>query len=710
MLNEEFQHVKVSVRVGKYSETRTIASFREGNAGEAPLKLRHYAWSLKGEAFGLPHLPCVNVGTHAKPLLLPLELCTVLPSQRLRGPIDASLSRMAEHHRVSIPSPQTQPDSEITGRVVLRSPPLDNGGTLTEKVARACGNSFPKLLFVEASTSKVESPNWVSLQDTIRDLIKTSLEEHALQYAQSTVVPAHQKQLLSLQYRPDAELSDRWTEQLREFTTLHEASSGQQTFVIVYLPADSRNNEMYKIIKKACDTTIGVQTFFVNHANLEARVCGSPMDGVHRVAAELRRRICLRNPPRVLMVATSMKTAPGPQRLVISMHIAPVTFPAKSRIASDHVTELYIVALVSLDLETGSHSRTEIKLYNADQVKQLDMGTLFAPFVDSLPSTGRYNLTILRSGHFPERELTTDTITESSEPGTPRTQAYTAEDEFADIRKAFSEIITPAECKYIMLKEDKALRLHVDTTDISMPALVVVKSTRMMDRDDRSFRATHVLSETNSTGVIAMTVLCGPTSTSTPNIRAKAQTPSHQPSPTKQRSPNKLGESPARPFTTFNSAGRANKQHASPRSIAPPFLNVETPSKIPVVLRGDAASRFEARVPSSAQIPLPAELIDLDEEASVITQQLGELTVEPTEPAINETDAQALGELWDGQELELSGTKWPVVTHLAHLAVKRALLHLDSNDWDGTKAKGKATAPFFLPPVNEKVRNSLYYL
>ena len=451
MLNEEFQHVKVSVRVGKYSETRTIAGFREGNAAEAPLKLRHYAWSLRGETFGLPHLPCVNVGTLAEPLLLPLELCTVLPSQRLRGPIDASLSRMAEHHRVGIVS-QTQPDSEITGRVVVPSSSLENGSTLNEKVARACGNSFPNLLFVEASASRVESPNWVALQDSIRELIKISLAEHALQYAQSTDIVARQKRLLNLQYRSDTELSDRWTEQLRDFTTLHNASKGQQTFVIVYLPADNRSTEMYKIVKKACDTTVGVQTFFVNHTNLEARVCGSPTDGVLRVAAELRRRICLRNPPRILMAATSRKTPTGPKRLVISMHIAPVTFPAKSRIASGHVTELYIVALVSLDLETGSHSRTEIKLYNADQVKQLDMGTLFAPFVDSLPSAGRYNLTILRSGHFPERELTTDKINESGEPATPCTRPYTAEDEFADIRKAFSEIVTPAECKYITLK------------------------------------------------------------------------------------------------------------------------------------------------------------------------------------------------------------------------------------------------------------------
>ena len=39
-----------------------------------------------------------------------------------------------------------------------------------------------------------------------------------------------------------------------------------------------------------------------------------------------------------------------------------------------------------------------------------------------------------------------------------------------------------------------------------------------------------------------------------------------------------------------------------------------------------------------------------------------------------------LTKLWDGHELELSGIKWPIATHLAHLAVKRALLHLDSKD------------------------------
>jgi hypothetical protein len=401
MLNKEFRQVKVSVRVGKQTENRTIAGFREGKAADAPLMLRHYAWSLKGEAFGLSDLPSVNVGTHDKPLLLPLELCTVLPSQRLRGPIDASLSRMVENRRPNIIS-QFLTYFKATGLVVVPSPLPNNDDTLHEKIARACGRGFPNILFVEANSLRVESRNWVALQDSVQELIKTSLEEHS-GYQQPTIVPTDQKPLLRLRYDSDAGLSEKWTEQLRQFTTLHSGSEGQQTFAILYLPAESRHAEMYKIIKKACDITVGVQTFFVNHASLESRVCELSTAGVLKAAAKLCSRICLRI-PRTSLATTSKKGTPQAKRFVIAMHVSPVTFPSKSRIASGHVTKLYLVALVMSELETGSYLRTEVKLYNANQVKNLDMATIFAPFARSLPATGKRYLTILRSGHPPGAE------------------------------------------------------------------------------------------------------------------------------------------------------------------------------------------------------------------------------------------------------------------------------------------------------------------
>jgi hypothetical protein len=581
---------------------------------------------------------------------------------------------------------------------------MNNDDTLNEKIVRACGRGFPNILFVEASSLSVESRNWVALQDSVRELIKTSLEEHS-EYQQRIVVPTDQKRLLRLRYDSDAGLIDKWTEQLRQFTTLHSGSEGQQTFVIVYLPAESRHAEMYKIIKKACDITVGVQTFFVNHARLESRVCGLSTAGVLKAAAELRSRICLRN-PRISLATTTKKGTPQAKRFVIAMHVSPVTFPSKSRIASGHVTKLYMVALVMSELETGSYLRTEVKLYNAEQVKNLDMATMFAPFARSLPSTGRHYLTILRSGHPPERRSEPNmSDAQSSAPTATRTPA---EDEFAGICRAFSPMITPAECNYITLREDKVLCLRVDTANLTLPALVIVKSTQRMDKDQMSFRATHVHSKSTSTGAIAMTLLCAQGSATASNVIAKPVASSHiQTSPSKQRpANNNSGKSPTRkPLSPYNTGGRQTRQHATSGK------GTETPSKM--MAREDAESQFEGSFVSATDVPLPPDLIEFDENATVATQQLAEMTLKDTEHGVEQTgdtDAQALAELWDGHELGLTGTKWPIVTHLAHLAVKRALLHLDSNDWDGTEAKGKATAPFFLPPVNDKVRNSLYYL
>lgn len=429
MLNDEFGQIKVSIRIGQRTETRTIAGFREGKASDAPLSLRHHAWSLRDEAGGPPNLPCVNVGTTAELLLLPLELCTVLPFQRVRGAIDAPLSRLANRCRLSIASRLQPNEFESTGgRVVAPSSSPNGRDTLHQKLSRACSHVFPNLLFVSASSTKVGSSNWKSLEGSVRAVIKESLEAYAAKYASShlpVLVPTGDSPRLSLSYEDGAGLSDRWTEQLRKFVSDNGGSQDQLTLLIVYLPAETAHTDIYKIIKKACDITVGAQTFFINHASLEARVCQSPSEGLSNVATELRRRICLRNPP--MMAAASLsQTSPEPKHLVIAMHISHVGFPSKLRIASGHVTDLYIVALVSSDLKTGGHYHTEMKLYSADQVNNLNMGELFQPFISSLPTRVRHEVTILRSGYFPERQVTSGTSNVIKAPTIPRSRGKTA--------------------------------------------------------------------------------------------------------------------------------------------------------------------------------------------------------------------------------------------------------------------------------------------
>jgi hypothetical protein len=508
--------------------------------------------------------------------------------------------------------------------------------------------------------------------------------------------------------------------------------------MIVYLPAETGHADMYKTIKKACDITAGAQTFFINHASLEARMCQSPSTGLSNVAAELRHRICLRNPPK-LAAAVLDQTPSEPKHLVIAMHISHVGFPSKLRIASGQVTDSYMVALVSSDLKTGGHYLTEVKLLGADQVNNLNMGELFQPFVRSLSTRVRHEVTILRSGHFPDRQVTQGTSNVIKAPTVPYTREKTDKQEMTSIRRAFGQTVSPRGFTFITLAEDKVLNLRVDTTNLKLPALVLVKDTKILDKDHGSCRVMHLQRQNVSTGVVAVTLhrplvlaialnaIARPVAqattpnvntrpvaqATTPNVNARPVTPRRSQVPTsvsRQRSEMNLRNSfSGSPSTPLRRTDPVHGQPGSARSTNASPLALGTPSR--TVLDSDAASAFHSRVSSAVHQPLPQDHEDHDDDESVTTQ-LGRMTLEVPEPvpepALTEADAQFLAKLWDGQELELSGTKWPIVTHLAHLAVKRAHLHLGSNDWNGTK--GTNTAPYYLPPVHDKVRNSLYYL
>jgi hypothetical protein len=322
MLNRQFKDVKVIIRSGKNSETRIVTGFREGNPASVPLTLLHYAWSIKDEAFILPDLPCVDVGTSAEPLFLPLELCTVLPEQCLQGPINAALSREAEQCRLKFNKALTleAPFKTTQGRaVVYSSPSVDSkarADRLNGLVSQACATKYPNILFVEVGSVKVQSSSWDSLQESLRGLIKESIDQHIAHHLTGHnpgKTSTGKSPLLSLRYGSTGTISsDKWTGQLRKFISDHNGAEGQRTFMVVCMPAESNHAKIYKAIKNACDVTAGVQTFFVTRAHLESKACEDPAYGIYDVAAELRRRIRFRNPP-MLAVTASIRASSNPK-------------------------------------------------------------------------------------------------------------------------------------------------------------------------------------------------------------------------------------------------------------------------------------------------------------------------------------------------------------------------------------------------------------
>ena len=594
-------------------------------------------------------------------------------------------------------------------------------GELERKVIQACGGEFPNLLFVEAGTAKIQSRNWDSLQTSLRDLIKDSFEQSQQFTRQPIHIRTGDAQLLSLRYDPEATLRGRWTEQLRRFAGNHKGNDGQRTFMIVCLSAEPFHAKMYKIIKKACDLTVGVQTFFVNFASLESRVRHPLNRSVLSIAGKLRRSIRLRNPP--LIVGT---VSAKPADLTVAVHITNVTVPAKDRIDSSDVSEIYLAALVSADLKTGTCYHTVLKLYNKAGVDNLDINKLFEPLLRQLAANHQRKVVIMRSGYFPERWVllaTDDGVLASQESADPRpssSRPYTREDEFDHICTAFGKKAPPGGLTYITLKEDKLIELSIHSDDAKPesdqtepPALLLVKNNGVLDIDPETLRVIHVHSKNASTGAIAVSIIKSRTAANT--SAAIAKTPSSMSAlPRPQRRSQK--KTPAggttatmaiRPSSDcrrgrFGSPGAAQRQ--SPRPNATPTKRSQ-PENVP--LTPDAPTQHAA---DDSHIETASEIAEDAESSSQLNIQDTENAGNGTENALTNADIEMMSGLWYSTELELLGTKWSVLTHLAHLAIKRALIHLENDDWDGTEAKGTATAPFFLPIVHKKVCDSLYYL
>jgi hypothetical protein len=362
---------------------------------------------------------------------------------------------------------------------------------------------------------------------------------------------------------------------------------------------------------------------------------------------------------------------------------------------------------VSSDLKAGGHYHTEIKLLDRAQVNSLDMEALFKPFIRGLSSTDKCNVTILRSGYFPELQVPAGSSSAANAPTvesqTLPTRAYTAKDEHDSIRKVFREIASSGGFTYITLKEDKFLDLNTDTSAFlksgspsqkQSSALVLVRDTRMLDSNPNTIQVTHAQGEHARTGVITATIIQSQSAVQT--LREKRQQSSRS-------SPWKAGNGPGNnspgnsttPLIQMLSAERNQRFNRSPLSPGLASLfNKDTPSR--PKRNGDENSDIQALLSSTTHEPLDE---DTETEHNWLNEMVDKLT---------ESEVTMLARLWDGSELGLFGTKWPVLTHLAHLAAKRALLHLGTNDWEG--AKGTDTVPYFLPEVHEAVRSSLYYL
>jgi hypothetical protein len=419
-----------------------------------------------------PSLPLVDVGTVGSPLYLPMEVCHIPEKQALHGPRDHGLTQWvnATIHTNSVTDLPVMCES-VLGNLIFHSYPKENG--LEERLVSACDGESPNLLFVEAGPTVNDGAGWSKLRSELRDSFYNNDSSAAVMPLKDDSMP-----LLTLRYTSGSDPSIRWTRQLHDFVAACDMSK-QKPIIIVWLESERDHNVMYKTIKKACGVAVGAQTFFVKRETYATQDYSN--SDFKRSIADIRLRICQKNPPRMLKIMNGSNP-----RLAISMHIAQVPSSSK-RIRSygnqQGSSSVYLITFVSRDPTSSRYYHTEQDLFSESQIRACEHVKLLGAFLEILPNLTPQNVVILRSGTMllprthtsasiggfdltnsdsfnafdpPSNDVEIDNIRPSTSP-----QHFDPSEEIQAIRKLFGAT-KPGNLTFITLAEDKILATRLD--------------------------------------------------------------------------------------------------------------------------------------------------------------------------------------------------------------------------------------------------------
>jgi len=468
--------MEVGVRVKGLQEKHKVAEVLDGSSQSAPPSSRHRAWTAKHEDYPLADLPCLNVGSLREPVLLPPELCTILPDQDLRRGHTPSLARLIDSIRRSDSPIQTANTELLSGWRIKHRQNSEKVDDL-QVVFDNLGGALPTILFLEAGTEAIECPSW----DSVRRLLKQSLKRVCQQ--SKTQTPDKDGPLLSLTYDNASDVGGLWTEQIHRFASKH-GSHARKVILIVYVHSDKQKmrSNMYNIIKRASDVKLGIESIFVDRDTLKSKSHMSPEEGPSRVVGSIYRKLRIRNSPMLADMSTNTPSSKKshssaePRHLVISIHVKPFTsqspFLLNDGTSRSHGPEMFLVALVSRAVDSPADYHTEVKLLSKLDFKKFDVSTLFNEVFDAIKGSS-HRLTVLRSGHLVDG------------PADLR-------QEIGDIAKAYDRVRNRTRFTYATLSEDKLLEVRVDGQDITTHGnkdfdLLIAKFDARADKDQSRF-------------------------------------------------------------------------------------------------------------------------------------------------------------------------------------------------------------------------------
>jgi len=646
----------VVVKLGSSNERRMVMGFKAGSMSDLPSGQLHHVSPSTHQSLTLP---LVNVGTLEKPHFLPMEQCQIEDRQSLRGPRGVGLNHYVSF-LTNAEAVMRLPGSCETAKASLVFHQLPETTDMDARLKKACNDKSPNLLFVEVGSSPVRSKGWLQLRNALKSRFQQSADTAKHLSAKGGI----SMPLLALRYDPKSDLSTQWTRKLRDFVAQCEKPD-QKTIVIVWLEPEQDQSTMYNVIKTACDVYVGAQTFFVRRGTFENQIHNAPknlneIDRVSRYATDIQRRICQKN--------SHMLEQPAPREkrveIVIAMHVSSVYSSPKrvSMTGGQHdKPDIYLVTFVSRDPAQSKNYCTEQGLFSRSQIMSQEHVKLMSALTKKM-SSQLGNIVILRSGVLSfGQEDTGD-----------------SNDKFDLTNSASFKKFDAKETNAGSNAPDQKIQVQLPTPTSEMRA--INKHFPVLKPAEGPRELTYV------------------TLTENDSLSTRLDTKAYKDRPNDNCS--------AMLFIVGSDSLSVNVQQI-PRVRSPSNLKqaVEVrPGAIKATFRRDWQSNVVNLATTSAQENGSHSPSHTDMEALTLTPEVDSEEIQDP-MRVSDRSIDSLAALWTDDGLGLYNTKWPIPTHLARLAGKRAMIRLRTDDWHN-----EHTAPFSLPAVHENVRNTLYYL
>ncbi|KAK5135554.1 hypothetical protein LTR08_005034 [Meristemomyces frigidus] len=734
--------VSFNTSVGK--ETRTVFRISNDTPATASGDTLHSTWRNKCHDYKLTHpgLPMLDVGTKHAHALIPAELCTIIPMQSFTGEMSPSLLAALGERRKQLGVPQ----EVTTGKTRLEEKmfvakfdkpalPID----VQNLQLRSAFGARPTMLFVHAGVEQVKGESW--RQFTVHFRNSPIFKNCGMTVAETAA--------LFLEYRADRCDTKLWASQLSNFVRQYRVEK-QPVAVIVSVQDDKHCKSIYQLVKSVCDVEIGAQSFIVHLRRLEQTVRKfGVMEGSQKAANEVIHRMRERNPEQV--PAGLFNLDGRKMDIAIALNISSVGVD-ESKVAGDGSVSkqhtMYLAVFSSRDVATSKLYKTKVVLLGPNEVKRYDPSEHMREFVEELlPLHRRHRVTILRSGFMPVIESIMGDLAGKSRrasshvhvdlfdsqqfqqddrsaeggsmvdrrasfaDGKPVTasKGELANNEYLVLKRAIDEATgTSNNISYVLLQEDndfaftKAAKAKIikkvakqcdEATTVETSFFIV--DTGSLNADANTVSAHRKVTVQNDATLISMTLIGdsmadgddgGDDCDSDDSQAMGRETLGNQSTDI----PSSISAIPHRPTPQHKSKsrrGQAAKGNRATGLIEPQSGSPANPVLIDA--RKPPLASIVATTPNPRQPPSAAADIAAAPKSSIRNSELAKLAM-----------------LWRDENLELFDTKWPIPTHLAHLAAKRAVFRLRADRFD----KDDDTAPFSLPDVQPDVAGTLYYL